>query len=244
MIQKTQGIVLHSFKTGETSLVARVLTRELGLQSYLVPGVRKPRARIRQHLFRPLTIVDMVVYHKEKEGLQRIREIHCPQPFESIPYHIAKSSIAIFLAEMLTRSLQKQQSSPSLFDFACEALRLLDQTTGKTADFHLVFLMQLSRFLGFQPRDNYDPRHPFFNLREGVYQDRPGQDQSCLNKELSLHFRSLMNTGIHDLPELSVPGGLRRALLQKTIDYYSYHLDGMQEIRSHSVLEMVLNEKT
>ncbi len=126
--------MLHSIKYGETSVIARVLTRELGLQSYLVPGVRKPKARIRQNLFQPLCLLDLIVYHKEKEGLHRIKEITCPHPYESIPYDIPKTSIAIFLAEMLHHAIKSHEANPALFDFIRDSLLTLDQTKERTAD--------------------------------------------------------------------------------------------------------------
>ena len=88
MIHKTTGIVLHSIRYGETSVIARVSTRELGIQSCLTPGVRKSRARVKYNLFQPLTPVDLVIYSKERGGLSRVREISCPEPLKSIHCHV------------------------------------------------------------------------------------------------------------------------------------------------------------
>lgn len=241
MIQKTTGIVLHSFRYGETSIIARVFTRDLGLQSYLVPGVRKSKAHIRQNLFQPLTIVDMVVYHREKPGLHHIKEINCLEAFSSIPYDIMKSSIAIFLSEILTKSLKEQDPNPEMFDYISDSLRFLDTTTDKVTDFHLVFLMHLSRYLGFQPRNNFDAHQCFFNLKEGVFQSFFGGGHDYLDRELSRLFHEINSVELIQLGSLSISGASRKSLLQKTIDYYRYHLDGFQEVRSHFVLEMVLN---
>ncbi len=241
MLVKTKAIVLHSFKYGETSVIARLFTREAGLQSYLVSGVRKSRSRIKQNLFQPLTIVDLVAYQKEKGGLQRIREITCPAPFENIPYDIPKTSIAIFLSEILTKSVKEQEPYPELFDFIFSALDFLDHTKGKVSDFHLIFLLKLSRYLGFYPRTNYDQTHCFFNLKEGMFQKNPCAISLCLDKELSRHFFELAHTGFAEMESLSINPQTRKSLLEKTLDYYRMHLEGFQEVRSHFVLEMVLN---
>ena len=240
MIHKTPGIVLHSFRYGETSVIARVYTRELGMQSYLVPGVRKTRSKIKSNLFRPLTPVDMVVYYKGKEGLSRIREITCPEPFTSIPYDILKSSIAMFLSEILSKSFKEQDPNPLLFDFIKEALQYLDQTKARVSDFHLVFLMQLSAYLGFQPRNNYDALHCYFNLREGQFERSFEGSDICLDKEMSRMFHQINTTSCAGLDQLHVPAELRRALLKKTIAYFQYHHTGMSEIKSLGVLEAVL----
>ncbi len=241
MIIKTSGIILHSLKYAETSIIARIYTRELGLQSYLVPGVRKTKAKIKQNLFQPLCILDLVVYHKEREGLHRIREISCPRPYSNIPYDIQKTSIAIFLAEIMQHALKSQEASPSLFDFLRDAFYHLDSTTEKIADFHLVFLLKLSRHLGFQPRNNYDASRCFFNLSEGVFQHAEGHPEICLDKELSRHFFNIMRADLH-LPEsLVITKEYRKKLLHKIIDYYRHHLAGMPEVKSHGILETVMH---
>lgn len=241
MLEKTSGIVLHSFRYGETSIIARVFTRELGLQSYMIPGVRKTKAKIRQNLFQPLTLVDLVVYHKKRGGLQHIKEISCPSSYQSIPFDILKSSIAIFLSEMLTKSLKEQDPNPDMFDYISDALLFLDKTHQRVSDFHLVFLLRISQFLGFQPRNNYDHKHCFFNLMEGFFQQVYTSNAICLDKELSELFHQLNTIDLTEVGGIAISGTLRRTLLKKTIEYYQYHLDGIQEVRSHFVLEMVLN---
>jgi DNA repair protein RecO (recombination protein O) len=241
MIEKTSGIVLHHFKYGETSVIAKVFTREAGLQSFIVPGVRKARARIHQNLFQPLTLVDMVIYRKERGGLQHIREINCPEPWQSIPCEITKTSIAIFLAEILMGVLKESDPSPAMFDFVRESLEFLDQQDGRIADFHLVFLLKLSSHLGFFPRSNFDERHCFFNLAEGLYQTVYYGPDICLDKELSRQFNALSNCNFGDLEGVYLKPTQRKALLHKMIDYYRLHLDGLKEIKSHHVLESILH---
>lgn len=241
MIEKTSGIVLHHFKYGETSVIAKIFTREAGLQSFIVPGVRKARARIHQNLFQPLTLVDMVIYRKERGGLQHIREITNPEPWQSTPYDITKTSIAIFLAEILSGVLKESDPSPAMFDFVKDGLEFLDQSEGRIADFHLVFLLHLSSHLGFFPRNNFDAHHCFFNLNEGLYQTLFFSPEICLDKELSQQFNRLSKCGFNDLEEIHLKPAQRKALLHKMIDYYRLHLDGLKEIKSHHVLESVLH---
>jgi DNA repair protein RecO (recombination protein O) len=242
MIHKTPGIVLHSFRYGETSVIARIFTRELGIQSFLAPGVRKSRPILKYNLFQPLTPVEMVVYYKESGGLSRIREIRCPHPLSNIPYDILKSSVAIFLSEIMARSFREQEPNAGLFDFILEAIGILDRLTGRVSEFHLVFLLQLTRFLGFQPRNNHSTENGFFNLREGLFDRSFESGELCLDREMSRIFHEINNTGLNQLAELNIPSSIRRALLKKTVDYYRYHLQGMGEIKSLAVLEAVLHQ--
>ncbi len=242
MIEKTAGIILHSLKYSETSIIAKVFTREAGLQSYLVPGVRKAKSRFKKNLFQPLSIVELVAYHKERGGLQHIKEISCPQPYDSIPYTMPKASIAMFLAETLNHALKNQEANIQLYDFMSDSLRQLDHTNEIIANFHLVFLIRLSRYLGFNPRNNHDRQHRFFNIREGLFQNRIDDPDYCLDDRLSLVFLRLINSEPSHQHELSIIKEDRKVLLQKVIDYYRYHLEGMPEIKSHHVLETVLGE--
>lgn len=240
MIEKTRAIILHSIKYSETSIIAKAFTRESGLQSYLVPGVRKVKSRFRKSLFQPLSIVDLVAYHKERGGLQHLKEINLAQPYDSIPYNMSKASIAMFLAEMLNHALRNQEANAPLFDFLAESFRQLDNTHEPFGSFHLVFLIRLSRHLGFEPRDNHDRHHRYFNIREGLFQTSLDDPGLCMNEQVSLQFLQLIETEISMHQKLHFRKGERKILLQKTIDFYRYHLEGMPEIKSHQVLETVL----
>lgn len=241
MLTKTDGIVLHTIKYGETSIIARIFTREAGMQSYLVRGVRKSGSRTKQMLFRPLTMVSMIAYHKNREGLQNIREISLLKAYGSIPYDIAKTSLAIFLSEILSYSLKNQEANHSLFDFLSESLLLLDGLRKGVANYHLVFLMKLSSYLGFRPREDYGGKKLYFNLLEGCYQYHFDPAGNCLDQELSRMFHSLSTLPLETSGRIDIDREQRRELLTSMIAYYSHHLSGMPEIKSRSVLEAVFD---
>lgn len=240
MIEKTAGLVLHSLKYGESSVIVKIYTRKLGMQSYLVPGVRKRNARIRQNLFQPLSILDLVVYHKEQGNLQRIKEIGCPEPYRHIPFDIARTSIALFLAEVVLKSVREQEANEGLYDFLAESFRFLDATEGSVSNFHLLFLLRFSRFLGFAPRDNRADSCGFFNMQEGVYEQAMGDEKHFMDKALSSKLHLLQSSSFEGLQHLGISASVRRALLHKLIDYYRLHTDGMQQLKSLAVLESVL----
>ena len=240
MIEKTQGIVLHSFKYGETSIIARVFTREKGVQSYIIPGARKTRSKIRANLFQPLTMLSLVVYYKEKSGLQHIREASCPRPCTHIPFDIRKSSVAIFLADIITHALKEHDANPEMFDFMEAALVYFDQAVPPPPDFHLHFLVLLCRHLGFQPAKNHSGTNCYFNMKEGTFQAAiPGQDAG-MDRELSSYLHALNTTNIEEGPPTNQAKHLRRALLDKIVTYYQLHLDGFKHVVSHIVLEEIM----
>jgi DNA repair protein RecO (recombination protein O) len=241
MIHTTQGIVLHSFKYGDSGIIARILTPGLGLQSYLVQGARKSKSRIRASLFQPLTLLDMVVYHKEKSGLQRIREARCSHPFHTLTTDIRKTTLAIFICEMLINAFKHQEPQKEAFDFIFHAVQKLDMEEDNLAIFHMVFLLQLSKFLGFSPGKNYTDLKCFFNLKEGIYQSQYDNAILCLTREESNYFYKLSVTNLQDTSKLDIPAAMRKILLQKTIDFYRYHMEGFKEIKSHHILESVFH---
>jgi DNA repair protein RecO (recombination protein O) len=241
MLHTTPGIVLHSFKYSDTSIVARILTRELGLQSYLVPGVRKSRSRIKASLFQPLSLIEMVAYHKERQGLQRIKEIRCPHPVLNLSADIRKSAIAMFLCEMMLQTFQHQEPQTQAFDYIYKSVLTLDMQERNLSTFHISFLLQLSKFLGFAPGGGYSAQKCFFNLREGVYQHEPDIAGQSLGSEESACFYRLSQTNPESETDLHIPQPIRKTLLARTIDYYRLHMEGFREIKSHQVLDVVFH---
>src|SRR4051812_33656990 len=131
MLHKTRGIVFHVTPYAESSVVAKIYTEQLGLQSYLVNGVRSKKAKIKSGLLQPLSLLDMVVYHKDRGGLQRIKELRQATggQFSTIPFDVVKSSVVIFINEVLYKSVKEEEANPQLFDFIFHALQLLDIRT-------------------------------------------------------------------------------------------------------------------
>ncbi len=239
MLHSTKAIVLHSFKYGDSGIIARVYTRNMGLQSYLVQGVRKRKSKIRANLFHPLSLVDMVVYHKEKTRLQRIKEISSASPLNNLGSDIRKSSIAIFISEMLLNVFKLQETQVDVFDFVYDAVEKLNTMTENLAGFHLLFLLQLSGFLGFSPAKNYSQNNCFFNLREGIYQSIDHGSEYCLGKEESFWLFQLSQMDVLNDLHSNITPEYRKKLLLKTIEYYRIHMEGFKEIKSLDILESV-----
>jgi len=241
MLHTTQGIVLHGFKYSDTSLIVRILTRQMGLQSYLVPGIRKSKSRIKANIFQPFNLVDLVVYHKERSGLQRIKEIRLTQNLPYLSADIRKTSLAIFLSEILLNAFKHQEPQPEAFEYIARSIIELDRADKNISLFHIRFLIQLSRFLGFAPGENYSDTNQFFNLREGIFQITPDMGGYSLEKDMSyyLHKISVYEPDENEITDM--PGNIKKALLQRLIDYYRLHMEGFREIKSHQILDAVFH---
>ncbi len=240
MLYKTRGIVFHQIKYSETSIITKIYTELFGLQTYIVKGVRKKRAKIKINIFQHLSLVDMVVYHKEKRGIQYLKEIKSCYQFTSIPFDIKKSSIILFINEILYKSIREQEANKELFDFIFNSVKILDMTKGKFSDFHLFFMMQLTKYLGFYPINNYSDEYSIFNLKQGIFQ-KTLTDSYYISKEISQEFSELLKNSFNNLQYLSTFLNCRKELLEQLIKYYQFHIPEFKYTKSNRVLETVFN---
>ena len=239
MLHKTRGIIFNSFKYSDNSLIARVYTEEFGVQSYLINSVHGKKANTKIAVLQPLTLVDCIVYRKEKKQLQRVKEIKCAYPYVTIPSEITKSSILIFLNEILYKSIKEEEKNEELFEFIHTSLQVLDLKTENCSNFHLLFLAQLTKHLGFLPFGKFSEKTPYFDLQAGSFKAIEPKHPFCLSKNLSEKFNSLLNLSQDKLSSFCISNGQRKQLLEKIILYYELHLQTMQEVKSHKVLEEI-----
>ena len=169
MLHKTLGIILHTIKYSESSLITKIFTRDFGLQSYIISGIRSKKSRNKASLFQPLAMVEIVVSNSEKTNLQRISEINTHYPYADIPYNISKSSIALFLNEVLFKAINVEHPDENMFEFIKNSLQILDLEHKNCSNFHIYFMVQLSRFLGFYPQGNFSSSDSVFDLQEGRF---------------------------------------------------------------------------
>lgn len=236
MLVTTRAIVLHSLKYSETSLVCRMFTEELGLQSYLLQGVRGAKKGNKAALFRPLNMLDLVVYHKkEHKGLQRVKEQSLAHIYTDMPFNIRKSAVAMFVSEVLNHVIKEHLHDPELFQYLLDWLIELDSTDGKLAYKHLGFLLDLSVYFGFRPEGQFNPEHPIFDLVEGQFVQQIPPHPNYMDATLSAHLATILE---HGQPNMTVQE--RNTLLDKLLLFYRYHIEGFPQLKSHKILREVL----
>lgn len=239
MLHTTRGIVLHTIPYSDSSLIVKIYTEHFGLQSYIVSGARSKKGQRRANLLQPLSQLDLVVQHREKNTLHRIVELSCKIPYKTISEDIQKTGVALFLAEVLLKSLREEEGRPDFFRFIANAFQILDLETGSCVNYHFCFLMQLTRFLGFYPQPPETLREVFFDLQEGVFRmDAPYHPYYAEPAQAELLMR-LLPVGFDQMHTLDYTNAQRRELLNILLRYYELHLDNMREIKSHKVLEAI-----
>jgi len=241
MLHKVKGIVLHSVKYSETSVIVKIYTDLFGLKSFLIRGIRTKKSKIKPGLFQPLTLLNLVIYYKEKTSLQSIKEVHIAYPFKSLPFDIKKSSIALFINELLYNSIREEETNIALFNFLWNSCIQLDLVDGNINCFHLVFSIHLTHFLGIMPQRNYSNTRQIFNIKEGQFQSSIPEHNLYLDSENSSTLNTIISTPLEMVSILKISPSIRARLLTTIIAYFQYHLQGFREIHSHQVLHTVLS---
>lgn len=234
MLVKTKAIVISSLKYQEKSLIVKCFTLSDGIKSYFVPNAFSgKRNQQKNAFFQPLTILGIEAYHKNKGTLERFKEVRIEVPFQTIPQDIYKTTITLFLSDVLHHALKEDGKNETLFTFLETALTWLD-THQEISNFHLITLLQLTRYLGFYPQTNSEM--PFFEMTEGVFV--PFQSLTCLSEEETNWFKKLVELKFSDEQKL-FSGKQRKILLKILLDYYTLNVEGFQKPKSLEVLKDV-----
>ncbi len=237
MLVKTKAIVISSLKYQEKSLIVKCFTQSDGLKSYFVQSAysgKKSNQKIAY--FQPLTILEIEAHHKNKGTLEHFKEIKLATAYQSINTDIVKSTIVIFLSEVLHHSIQEEEKNEDLFTFLETALIWLD-THEETSNFHLILLLEITKFLGFYPNKT-EADFKFFEMTEGNFSFSQGI--SCLSEYETFLLKKLIQLKF-DANQKIFAGIERQILLKIVLDYYSIHLDGFKKPKSIDVLKEVFS---
>ena len=237
MLTKTQAIVLHSLKYGETRLIVDMFTRSQGRQSFIVSIPKSVKGKIKKQLFQPLTLLEIESDLRPKLQLQKLSDVRLASPFSSIPFDPNKLSISLFIAEFLYYALRSEQHNEPLFDYTVNSIQWLDAQTDRFANFHLVFLMRLSRFLGFYPNLDHYQTGDYFDLRESVFLSTPPVHRDFLHPQEAEKIQLMMRMDFPTMHLFRMSHQERNRLLEVSLIYYRLHLPDFPELKSVSVLQ-------
>ena len=239
MVEHTKGVVLSFSRYSDSSGVVNLLTHRYGRRAYLARGISKGKKEMKNIFFQPMTILDIEASHREGREVHNMR--NCALSFipSSIPYSVTKSTIAIFLAEVLNAAIREESADTSLYDFIEESVIMLDQLDGNTSLFHLSFMVKLSSHLGFgpSPPDSGDPL--LFDMTNGLFSVLPPVSGIYMNHEQTALMKLLIATPLSNAGTISTTGNGRRSMLEQLIKFYSLHTPGLKNIKSIKVLQEV-----
>lgn len=244
MIFKTKGIVLRIVKYGETSLVVGIYTELFGLQSYMVNGVRTftKRGPGKANLFQPGSILDLVIYHNELKNLQRLKEFKWSYLYENIFSDVRRNAVALFMVELLQKTIKEPEPNASLFYFIEDALIHLDRATpGIVANFPLFFALHLTIFFGFRISDDFSDKKNILDLQNGTFVDERPDHPHFVEGQFSYITSQLLKVmQPAELDQLRLNQEFRRSLLQAFQDFYALHIQDFGTMKTLVVLQEVL----
>lgn len=234
---KTGALVLRTVKYGDSRVIVDMLTAERGRVSFIcnLPKTAR-RGTARKQFFQPMTLLDIVFDYRETAQLQRLRDVVIAAPFVSIPFDSGKLSIMLFLAEFLTYATRDEQGGRLLFDYIAKSLLWLDGAQQAFANFHLVFMMHLTRFVGFYPNlDDYG-EGAWFDLRDGCFTRVRPLHADCLGPAEASRIRTLMRMDYENMRLFRMSRAGRNRCLEVVLHYYRLHVPSFPEMRSLEVL--------
>lgn len=236
---KSRGIVLHTLKYGESGMVVYMLTDTGGRRTYMVHGVRSSHGRgSKLALFQPMFALEFEGLESPKMEMHRFREVRSAMVLRSLPFDVRKSTIALFMAEVLYRLVRESEPNEALFDFVWGSVEALDRMTEGVANFHLWFLANLSRLLGFSPGNDYLPG-AWFDIAEGEFTLLPPARASAMSGDNARILHDLLECDVRYLAEIGLNRTQRVDFLNAMLVYYAYHLDAIHAVQSVKILQEV-----
>ncbi len=237
MLIQTKAIIFSALKYGEADLIVKAYTLSDGLCTYMLKGVLKSRkGKFKASMFQSLTQLEIVANHRGGGKMEYLKEAKVTGNYHSLHTHPVKQGMAMFLAEMLRNTIHEEESNQPLFHYLEYSFKVLDASES-IANFHLLFLLNLTRYLGFQPETNMEDL-PVFNLIDGVFQEIPTNDYCVEGKNVVL-LKSLLGTDFDALPDIKMNQTSRNDFLNMMLLYYELHIEGFRKPKSLSVLNEI-----
>ena len=237
----TPALVLHTTSYSESSVIAKIFTRQLGVRSYIIKGVRKSGSKTKQNLLQPLSHLDLVVYNNPKTQINYIKEMgqhaHRQQEQRMRASEMAiRNALRFFMTEVLYKTLREEEPMPELFDYVADTCTF-QSTDIKLSQQPILFLLKVSRHLGIEPLDNYSVREPLFDMLAGRYQYAGEHTLDASTSQLMHYYLQSLHTG-SPLPIATL--AQRTELINRLLEYYQIHLAEFRNFKSHEILHTVL----
>lgn len=241
MLHKTKGIVLYSFDYNDRYKITHIYTEAFGRVSYLVSKSSGKKQRLPASLFHPLALLEMEVEHQNLREIQKIKEAKSAFVFSSILFDPVKIPLVMFLSEFMYKILKDEQPNPSLFNFVYQSLEILDLKEEGFANFHLVFMMHLSSFLGFYPNAEDYNDGMFFDMQHGVFTRFKPNHPHFLSPDDSKIFRLLLRMNYENMDAFTFNRQQRVNIIHRILEYYRVHFSSLVELKSLEVLQTLFD---
>ena len=238
MLIKTKAIVLSKLRYRDNDLIIKCLTEEKGVVSYIVRGVGGSKSKgSKLAYFQLLSQLFLEQTYRSNKSLQTIKEMKVDYHYETLHSDVVKGTIVMFLAEILASVLKEEEKNKALFDYVQTSLQFFDHQDAYS-NFHLFFLLNLTKPLGFYP-DTSQIEGSYFNLNSGMFQNVQ-ENFNISGHNLTL-LKQLLGTNFDAIQEIKLNTNQRQSFLNMLLLYYELHLGSFPKPRSLQVLNQVFN---
>ncbi len=244
---KGRGVVLNTTRYGESSLIVHLLTDVAGRESYIVRGIRGGKggkggkgSKAKAAIFQPLFTLEFEGVRPMRGELHSFREVRSGIILQRTPFDIRRSTIALFIAEVLYRLIREQEANESLFDFVWHSIEALDsaQDGAEVANFHIWFLANLSRELGFLPAGEWC-KGDKLDIAEGRFTIFPRYPSQAIESDIAEIFYAMTIAQPGHIGAVEMGREQRVRVLNAMINYFDHHLEGVKNIESIEVLREI-----
>ncbi len=236
MLIKSEAIVLHAIKYGDSKLIVDVFSREIGRLSLIVSLSKTQKGRLKKQYFQPMTLLEITYDSRPKVQLQKLQDVRLLTAWSTIPFSPEKLALSFFIAEFLYHALRSEQQDIPLFTYIIDSMQWLDMSEQGYANFHLTFLMRMSRFLGFFPNLENDGEGAVFDLRAGTFINNIPLHSDFLRAEESRLIRLLMRMDYPTMHLYRFSRHERNRIIEVLLQYYRLHIPQFPELKSLQVL--------
>lgn len=239
MLVKINAIVLSKLKYRDSDLIVKCYTKQRGIVSYLIRGALKAqKGSSKVAYFQPLSLVLIEEIYKPNQSLQSIKEIKLDYLYKTLHTDILKTAIVMFLSETLSSVLKEEEQNESLFNYIENTLKWLDYQT-EFSNFHLLFLLNLSKYLGFYP-DDQNKSSNYFNLSNGLFESNKDEYYSISGENLTI-LKQLLDTDFESVNSIRLNSKQRQSFLNMLILYFELHLGDFKKPKSLQIFNQVFN---
>ncbi|WP_353776914.1 DNA repair protein RecO [Winogradskyella sp. 3972H.M.0a.05] len=239
MFIKNNIIVLSKIKYSESDLIIKAYSREQGIISYILKGILKQKkGKLRASHFQLLSQLAVESNHKPNRQLQSIKDARLNYFYKSIHTNVFKASIIIFLSEMLSSVIKEEEPNEALYDFLVTSFQWFDHQD-EFANFHLLFLVKLTKYLGCYP-DVSNIEAPFFSMSKGVFTDEEQDVYSISDNNLTI-LKQLLGTNFEAINSIQLSAQQRQSFLNMFLLYFELHLGDFKKPKSLEVFKQVFS---
>jgi DNA repair protein RecO (recombination protein O) len=238
MHSSTKAIVLSKIRYKDKDLIVKCYTKQFGVVSYLLKNILSKKSKISSAYFQQLSLLELETNHKQTRTLQYIQDVKILIPFETLHTNILKSTIVMFISEILSNVLKEEEPNHNLFAYIKTALLLLDKEQN-ISNFHILFLLNLTKYLGFYPQTN-KISYNNFNLLEGQFQ-KTETSKYCVKGENLTVLKQVLGMKFDEFSTLKLLTHQRQNILNMILLYFELHLGNFKKPKSLTILNQVFN---